>query len=327
MVLNFYASKPERLKDLTRMKTTRYDVMIIGSGPAGITAALYGVRLGLNVVVFGDIPGGNTYMIERPDNFPGFPGGIAGTQFGVHAFQQAKQEGAEFTMTRLLQLDLEKGLFTGTDTKKQKYISDSVIIATGRIPGRLKVPNANVKGVHFCSLCDGPLYRGKGATLAVIGSDNGAAQHALTLARIADNVLLVSRSREFQVDAALAKRIDEQTNIRLLPDTEVIDYEGAEVIEGIVVKNQEVEREVIAVDGIFLVVGWQTNTKMLHFAVEKTAAGYLKTDQKLMTSCPGLFAAGDVRDSDMYQVLTACADGARAAKYCVEFLEVMNHLQ
>ena len=306
------------------MTINHYDLMIIGTGPAGITAALYGVRLGLNVVGFGDIPGGNTYMIESLDNYPGFPGGIPGTQFGVQAFQQAQQEGAIFTMTRLHEFTREGEKFIGIDAAKQKYISGSAIVATGRIPKRLSVPNANLKGVHFCSICDGPLYRGKNAVLAVIGSDNAAGQHAITLARIADKVLLMSRSKRFQMDAALISRIDELKNITMLPATEVISYEGNEKIDGIVVADQETERKVIAVDGVFLAVGWRTNTKMLHIPVEATAAGYLKTDDKFMTSCPGLFAAGDVRNTDMYQVLTACADGARAARYCAEFLEKRN---
>jgi thioredoxin reductase (NADPH) len=298
--------------------------MIIGTGPAGITAALYGVRLGLNVVVFGDIPGGSTFMIESLDNYPGFPDGIAGTQFGVQAFQQAQQEGVVFTLTRLHEFTKEDDQFIGIDAAKQKYFSASAIVATGRIPKRLKVPNANLKGVHFCSMCDGPLYRGKNATLAVIGSDNAAGQHAITLARIADKVLLISRNKGFQMDAALTNRINVLSNITLHSGTEVINYEGNEVIEGIMVKNQEADGKVIAVDGVFLAVGWRTNTKMLHLPIKATAAGYLKTDDKLMTSCPGLFAAGDVRATDMYQVLTACADGARAAKYCAEFLEKRN---
>ena len=306
------------------MAVNHYDVMIIGTGPAGITAALYGVRLGLKVVVLGDIPGGNTYMIESLDNYPGFPGGIAGARFGVQAFQQAEQEGAVFTMTRLQQLTQKDGKFIGIDAAKQKYTSAAAIVATGRTPKRLSVPNANLKGVHFCSLCDGPLYRGKNATLAVIGSDNGAGQHARTLARIADKVLLVSRSKKFQMDIALSKGIKALKNITLLPDLEVIDYEGNGAIEGIVLKGREFDRKTIAVDGVFLAVGWRTNTKMLHLPVEASAAGYLKTDDKLMTSCPGLFAAGDVRETDMYQVLTACADGARAAKYCAEFIEMRN---
>ena len=305
------------------MTKKHYDLMIIGTGPAGITAALYGVRLGLDVVVFGDVPGGNTYMIGSLDNYPGFPGGISGTQFGVQAFQQAQQEGALFTMTRLHEFTKEDEQFIGIDAAKQKYTSSCAIVATGRIPQRLSVPNANIKGVHFCSLCDGPLYRGKNATLAVIGSDNTAGQHAITLSRIADKVLLVS-SKGVQMDAALTKRIEAINNIALLTGAEVIDYKGSEIIEGIVVKNQNSEREVIAVEGVFLAIGWQTNTKMLHLPVEATAGGYLKTDDKLMTCCRGLFAAGDVRNTDMYQVLTACADGARAAKYCAEFLEKKN---
>ena len=303
------------------MAKDHYDVMIIGAGPAGITAALYGVRLGLDVVVLGDTPGGNAFMIESLDNFPGFPDGITGTQFGVQAFQQAQQEGAVFTLTRLHEFTKKDDQFIGIDASRQKYFSASAIVATGRIPKRLSVPNANLKGVHFCSMCDGPLYRNKNATLAVIGSDNAAGQHAITLARIADKVLLVSRSMGFQMDAALTKRIDVVSNITQLSGTEVIAYEGKEKIEGIAVADQQAERKVIAVDGVFLAVGWQTNTKLLQFPIDTTPAGYLKTDNKLMTSCLGLFAAGDVRETDMYQVLTACADGARAAKYCAEFLE------
>ena len=306
------------------MAINHFDLMIIGSGPAGITAALYGVRLGLNVVVFGDIPGGNTYMIESLENYPGFPGGITGTQFGVQAFQQAQQEGADFTLTRLHEFTKENDQFVGIDAVKQKYTSSSAIVATGRIPKRLSVPNASLKGIHFCSLCDGPLYRGRNATLAVIGSDNAAGQHAITLARIADKVLLVNRNKVFQMDAALTNRINLSSNITQLSGTEVIAYEGKEKIEGIAIADQETERKVIAVGGVFLAVGWRTNTKMLHLPVEATAEGYLKTDNNLMTSCPGLFAAGDVRYTDMYQVLTACADGARTAKYCAEFLEKRN---
>ena len=303
------------------MATTNYDVMIIGAGPAGITAALYGARLGLEVVVFGDIPGGSTYMIQNLDNFPGFPGGIPGAQFGVQAFQQAQEEGAFFTLTRLRQLSREGELFVGLDAKDEKYAAPAAIAATGRIPKRFAVKNASLKGIHFCSLCDGPLYRGREATLAVIGSDNAAGQHALTLARLAREVLLVSRRKEFQMDAALAGRISRAANIKLLAETEVTAYEGEDAVEAIVIESRENKSKAIAVDGVFLAVGWRPNTKMLQLPVATTAAGYLQIDGRLMTSIPGLFGAGDVCDKDMYQVLAACAEGARAAKYCAEFLE------
>lgn len=303
------------------MSDNRYDLMIIGSGPAGLTAALYGQRLGLNAVVFGDIPGGSTYMIQHLANFPGFLSETTGTQFGTMAFQQAQQEGAFFTMTRLKKLSHENGIFIGIDADGQQFTADCVIAATGRLPKRLAVANANIKGVHFCSICDGPLYRGQNAILAVVGSDNTAGQHAVTLARVAKKVLLISSSDKLTMDAAHTRLIQNQENIEPLLNTEVTGYKGSEVIEGIAVSSKDGNAEELKIDGIFLAIGWRPNTSMLNLEVKKTAEGYLKTDQKLMTSFPGLLAAGDVRETDMWQVLTACADGARAAKYAGEYIE------
>ena len=303
------------------MSENRYDLMIIGSGPAGMTAALYGQRLGLRVIVFGDIPGGSTYMIHHLANFPGFMEEISGTQFGTMTFQQVQKEGAFFTMTRLKRLGHEDVNFVGVDDDGHQYVASCAIVATGRVPKRLAVANASVKGVHFCSICDGPLYRGKNAILAVVGSDNTAGQHALTLARIADKVLLISRSQKLAVDAAHRNLIERQKNIELLLNTEVTGYTGADVIEGLQVSSTVGTVRELSVDGIFLAIGWRPNTKMLALQVEKTLEGYLKADQRLMTSFPGLFTAGDVRETDMWQVLTACADGARAAKYAAEFIE------
>ena len=176
------------------MQKNAFDLMILGTGPAGLTAALYGQRLGLNTVAFGDIPGGNVYMIENLMNYPGFVGGIPGTQFGVAAFEQARSEGAHFPMSRLERFTADNGIFTGIDANKQSYTAAAAVVATGRVPKRIAVPKADMKGVHFCSICDGPLFRGQNATLAVVGSDNAAGQHALTLARIAAKVLLICRS-------------------------------------------------------------------------------------------------------------------------------------
>lgn len=303
------------------MSDNRYDLMILGSGPAGLTAALYGQRLGLNVIVFGDIPGGSTYMIQHLANFPGFLAEISGTQFGTMAFQQAQQEGAFFTMTRLKRLRHEDGVFVGVDADSRKYAAYCAIAATGRLPKRLAVANDGIKGIHFCSICDGPLYRGQDAVLAVVGNDNTAGQHAVSLARIAKKVLLISRSDKLAMDAAQKNLIAKQKNIEQLLNTEVTGYKGAGVIDGLAVSSGAGNDEELAIDAIFLAIGWRPNTKMLDLKVEKTSEGYLKADQKLMTSFPGLFAAGDVRETDMWQVLTACADGARAAKYAGEYIE------
>ncbi len=304
------------------MSENRYDVIILGTGPGGITAALYGQRLGLNTVVFGDIPGGSVYMIENIMNYPGFIGGVPGTQVGTLAFQQAQSEGAYFTMSRLERLNSSDGIFKGIDANEQEYLAPTAIVATGRVPKRLAVPNAHVKGVHFCSICDGPLYRGKNATLTVVGSENAAAQHALSLSRIADKIMLICRSDSLQMDAAHINQIEKQHNIDVHLNTEVTGYKGLDLIDGIVIKSKGAQEKEVPVDGLFLAIGWRPNIKILDIQLEKTPEGYLRTNEQLMTSFPGLFAAGDVRDTDMWQVLTACADGARAAKYAAEFMDI-----
>ena len=263
-------------------------------------------------------------MIEHLANFPGLIEGTSGTQFGTMAFQQAQKEGANFTLTRLENFSHKDNVFVAVDVDGQEYSALSAVVATGRVPKRLAVANATLRGVHFCSICDGPLYRGKNATLAVVGSDNTAAQHAITLARTADKVLLICRSDTFKMDAVHKDQIERQNNIKPMANTEVVGYDGQEFVETVEIEAEETGRQELAVDGIFLAIGWRPNTEILEFEVEKTSAGYLKTDSQLMTSVAGLFAAGDVRDTDMWQVLTACADGARAAKYAAENLEKLN---
>ena len=298
-----------------------YDLMILGTGPAGLTAAIYGSRLGLRVVVFGDTPGGNVYMINNLLNYPGFVGGIPGTQFGVITFQQAQREGAFFPMARLDKLNFSNGLFSGADVNGHEYAAKAALIATGREPVRLDVPNGNMNGIHFCSNCDGPLYRDKNATLAVIGNGNPAGQHALALSKIADKVLLVCPDAKFMADAAHRQLIEQKDNISLLLGMEVIGFKGRDFVEAIVVSTEQEKDKDIAVNGAFMAFGWKPITDMLAIEVDKTEEGYLKTDENLMTSFTGLFAAGDVRDTDLFQVITSCADGARAAMYAMEFLE------
>ena len=303
------------------MAENQYDLMIVGTGPAGTTAALYGQRLGLRVIVFGDVPGGSTYMIENLSNYPGFTDGISGAQFGIQAFQQAQQEGATFTMTRLERLSCAGKMFVAVDAADHEFTAPGAVVASGRVPLRLAVPNANLKGIHFCSICDGPLYRNSQAKLVVIGSDNAAGQHALTLSRIAQKVYLIHRSKRAYMDAVLLKRIQAADNIEVLPETDVTGFQGLDIIEEIDAKGPDARDLRLAVDGVFLAIGWSPNTSMLDLPVETSADGYLTTDENLMTSCTGLFAAGDVRKTDMWQVLTACADGARAARHAAEFLE------
>jgi thioredoxin reductase (NADPH) len=263
-------------------------------------------------------------MIENLANYPGFIGGVPGTQFGTMAFKQAQDEGAFFTMTRVEGFGHTEGLFTGIDVDGKEYAAPSAIVATGRVPKRLAIRNPHMQGIHFCSICDGPLFRGKNATLAVVGSDNPAGQHALSLSRIAEKVFLICRSSSFKMDAVHQKLVEGQDNIDVLLNTEVVDLSGQDLLEALVVSTKEGEKKEIAADGVFLAIGWTPSTSMLDIELETTSEGYIKTDEKLMSSVPGLFAAGDVRDKNVRQVLTACADGARAATYAAEYLERMN---
>ena len=298
-----------------------FDIIIIGTGPAGLTAALYGQRLGLRCVVFGDIPGGNLYMVENLANFPGFPGGIPGTEWGVKTFQQAQTEGAMFTMGRLESLAQDGNTFFGTDVNGIRYSAPCAIVASGRVPRKLPVTQSEMKGVNFCSVCDGPLFRGKNATLAVVGSDNAAAQHALTLSRIAEKVFVIYRSPQMIMDASHRERLAGQDSIELMPGTEVTGYVGLDLLEAIEIAAPSGGTGTLSVDGVFLAIGWTPNTDMVKMPVETIDGGYLRTDGKLMTSVPGMFAAGDVRDTDLYQVLTGCADGARCALNAARFIK------
>ena len=263
-----------------------FDVIIIGTGPAGLTAALYGQRLGLRCVVFGDIPGGNLYMVENLANFPGFPGGIPGTEWGVKTFQQAQTEGAMFTMGRLESLAQDGNTFSGTDVNGIRYSARCAIVASGRVPRKLPVTQSEMKGVNFCSVCDGPLFRGKNATLAVVGSDNAAAQHALTLSRIAEKVFVIYRSAQMIMDASHRERLAGQDSIDLMPETEVTGYVGLDLVEALEIAAPSGDTETLSVDGVFLAIGWTPNTDMVKMPVETIDGGYLKTDGKLMTSVP-----------------------------------------
>lgn len=306
------------------MTENQYDLMIAGSGPAGLTAAIYGQRLGMKVVVFGDIPGGNLYMIEKLMNFPGFVGGVPGAQFGATIYAQAQGEGAFFPMIRLEKLTHKDNQFVGIDLNSQEYFAQATIIACGVVPRTLEVPNVDKKGIYFCSLCDGPLFRGKNATLAVIGGGNMAGNEALTLSKFADRIVLVYRGEKLKMEAVMQKAVEAKDNVDILLNTQVIAFEGDDQIDRIVISTREGEKKEVPVNGVFMAIGWGPNLDILDISVDTTQEGFIKTDNKLMSSFAGLFAAGDVRDTDIRQVITACADGARAATYVSEYLEGMK---
>ncbi len=306
------------------MAANEFDLIIVGSGPAGITAAIYGQRLGMSVVLFGDTPGGNSYMIEHLENYPGFMGGVPGAQWGVSAFAQAQAEGTMCPMSKVDRLyrDDDGRLFVAVDSHGEEYRAQTAVLACGLVPNTEGIPPIDKKGVYFCSLCDGPLFRGKNATLAVIGGGNMAGQQCLTLAKVASRVVMVYRGARLSMEAVMRQAIEKSDNIEILLGTTVQGYRGGGAeLDGLLVTTAGGEKKEIDADGVFVAIGWNPKLGMMEINVDTTEEGYLKTDGKLMTSFPGLFAAGDIRDTDMRQVVTACADGARAATYALEYIE------
>jgi thioredoxin reductase (NADPH) len=307
------------------MSKGHYDTMIVGAGPAGLTASIYARRQGLSTVVFGDTPGGNLYMIDSLNNYPGFVGGIAGARLGVTTLTQAQQEGAEFPMTRLNRLDIEGGMFTGVDSGSETYRAKTAIIACGVIPKRLSVANSEKKGIYFCSLCDGPLFRGKGAVLAVVGGGDMAVQEAITLARFAEKVILFHNEDRLKAETVVKKTLEQTDNIEVMLNATVESFDGLDFVDRI---NLTVngEKKGIDVNGVFIAIGWIPRLDFIRFEFSQTGEGYIKTDEKMRTSVSGMFAAGDVRDTDLRQVITSCADGARSATYASEYIQNIKAL-
>lgn len=298
------------------------DLIIIGSGPAGLSAAIYSQRQGLSATVFGDTPGGNLYMIESVKNYPGFHEGVPGMQLGVFMYSQAQSEGANFTMTNVDSLEKSGERFVAKDTSGNIYSAPLAIIAAGSTPKRLNVHNAALDGIHYCALCDGPLYRGKNAVIIVVGGGDRGGHLCVFLSKIARQVILIDKDSSLKMSAAQQKAVAVAENVEVLLNTEVQAFIGENELKGVQVSSPDGQRRELSADALFMSIGWAPNVSMMRFAVAATPEGFLKTNAKLMTSCAGLFAAGDVRDSDLKQIVTACADGARAATYAAEFLRL-----
>jgi thioredoxin reductase (NADPH) len=304
-----------------RMQEDSSDLMIIGAGPAGLSAAIYARRQGLFTTVFGDTPGGNLYMIQNVRNYPGFNDGVPGMQLGSFIFSQAQSEGANLTMTNAERIEKCGSSFFAVDTNGARHSSPAAIIATGGTPKRLEVEKANLGGIHTCAMCDGPLYRDKEAILAVVGSGDRGGHLCLLLSRIGRKIILLDKNVALKMNKALQSAVAELDNVEILLSTEVLAFTGEKDIDGVQVSTGGGPPKKIALDAVFLAAGWKPNIEMIDFPLETTPQGYLKTDEKLMTSCPGLYAVGDVRDSDIKQIITSCADGARAAVYAAERLQ------
>lgn len=309
----------------SRARMSYYDLIVVGGGPAGLTAALYAAREGLDVLVIERAGlGGQAGVTERLDNFPGFPDGIGGGEFADRLSLQARRFGVE-----MLQAQDVTGLRAEDESRYvqtsdgAEYGARAVLVATGSTYRRLGVPGEDEligAGVHFCATCDGPFYKGR--HVAVIGGGNSAGEESLFLTRFVDRVTMLVRGEQLSASKVVIDKIEENPNIEVRYSTEVVELLGESKLAGLKIRSRaDGAEETIDPAGVFVFIGLTPNTGWLPPEVRRDQYGFLLTEPTLATSIPGVFAAGDVRKGSTKQAASAAGEGATAALMIREYLK------
>ena len=300
-----------------------YDVLIIGGGPGGYTAALYCARAGLSTVLFEKLSaGGQMGLTTEIDNYPGFPEGVDGFTLGQKMEEGAERFGAKTVLADVRSVELAGDIKT-VHTSEGDYEGRTVVIATGANPRKLGVPGEQEltgRGVSYCAACDGMFYRGQ--DVVVVGGGNSAAHDASILARICKSVTLVHRRDTLRATKIYHAPLEAAENLTFSWDSTVeeIVSEGGK-LTGVKVKNVKTgEEKEIPCDGLFVSIGRSPATGLFKGILTLDPAGYIAADESTRTSIPGVFAVGDVRTKAMRQVVTAVADGATASHYIEAYL-------
>ena len=299
-----------------------YDLVIIGGGPGGYTAALYGARAGLSTLVLEKLSaGGQMALTHRIDNYPGFPEGADGFELAESMQQQAERFGAVTEYAEVFSADL-KAQPKIIETSEGNFLARAVIIATGAGPRELGVPKEKEligRGVNYCAACDGAFYKGK--TVVVVGGGNTAAADAMLLSRVAKKVILVHRRNSLRATKIYHQPLMEAENVEFAWNSQVVEILHDRKVSGVVLKDvNSGELRQIDCDGIFVSVGRKPVTEFLGDQVELDKGGYILAGESTVTNIPGVFAVGDVRTKFLRQVVTAVADGAVAVHMAEEFL-------
>ncbi|NMA91543.1 MAG: FAD-dependent oxidoreductase [Firmicutes bacterium] len=290
-----------------------YDMVVLGGGPAGATASIYGARMGHRVLLLEKMMvGGEIVSTERLDNYPGFPEGLSGFEFGQLLEKQVLKFEVELAREVIEQVSLsgeEKKVVAGG----KEYRGRTLIIATGTIPRMLDVEGEQKlkgKGVSYCAACDAHFFRGK--QVAVVAETDAALREAITLAGIVERVYVISRRGSFRSAETLQQKLLSLPNVEMLWKATVGRIEGGEKLDYLQV-IQEGSSRTLPVEGIFIYSGRQPNTDILQGSLAVDDRGYILTNEQMETSVPKVYAAGDVRQTPLRQVITAAADGAIAA--------------
>lgn len=300
-----------------------YDVIIIGGGPAGMSAAIYSSRARLKTLIIEKAGcGGQIAITDHLENYPGFETGINGFELAVKMQTQATTFGSEITYGEVLSVEVE-GNIKKVVLQDKVFETKTIIIASGAAFKKLNVPGEEEfigKGVSYCATCDGPFFRNK--EIAVVGGGDSALQEALYLTKFASKVNLIHRRNEFRAAKILQEKVLANEKINVILDSVVEEICGTQMLDSLKVKNVKTGSVInLAVNGVFLFVGWQPNTKFLENSKINLDSGYIVTDENMRTNIDGVFACGDVRKKQLRQVVTAASDGAISAISAQHYIE------
>lgn len=292
-------------------------VVIIGSGPAGLTAALYTGRAMLRpVVIAGNQLGGQISITSEVENYPGFPGGgVTGPNLVDLMVKQAEDFGARLVYDEVVEVDFSHGSPFHVKTYGEAYEADAVIVTAGASPRRLGIPGEEAyigRGVSYCGTCDGFFFRGK--EIVVVGGGDSALEESIFLTKFATNVRVIHRREALRAGPILQKRAFENEKISFIWNTVPEEVVGNGVVEAVTLRNvQTNEISTLRTDGVFIFIGHYPNSKFLEGQVEMDEHGYVITDELMRTSVPGVFAAGEIQDPIYRQIATSVGQGCAAA--------------
>jgi len=305
---------------------TIHKTIIIGSGPAGLTAALYVSRANLKpLMLTGMQLGGQVSTTHMVENYPGFPDGIGGPEL-VEAFQKrAERFGTQTEFDQVTEIDVSQRPFKVTTYGDEKY-AETLILTTGATPRTLDVPGEKEKtgrGVSYCATCDGHFFQEK--DVVVVGGGDSALEEGLFLTRFAKSVTVIHRRDELRAGDILQQRAFNNPKISFIWDSTITAIEGENAVKSVQLKNLKTGEETeMATDGVFIFIGHFPNTDLYHGQLEMDELGYLIVDKYMQTNIPGVFAAGEVADSHFRQVITSAGMGAAAGMQAIHFIEALS---
>jgi len=302
---------------------TEVELIIVGGGPAGLTSAIYSARALIDTLVIEKmLPGGQPVLTTFIENYPGFPEGISGPELAERLESQAGKFGAKIITSRPVLNIYRKEEGFEVKTEMESFLGKAVIVATGTSPRKLNVPGEEEftgRGVSYCAVCDGAFYRDR--VVAVVGGGDSAMDESIYLTRFANKVFVIHRRNQLRAEKILQERAFSNPKISFIWDTVVQSIEGDRKVELLKLKNVKTgEISELKVNGIFIYIGSTPNSSMVKDLVELDENGFIITDNCMKTSVPGLFAAGDVRNTNFRQLATAIGDGAIAANSAERYL-------